>query len=61
LVGRLRALREAGAIVILATHDLELAEGLLDEALFLRDGRIATVLPRPEQLRSTYRDVMGQS
>jgi ABC-type multidrug transport system ATPase subunit len=61
LVGRLRALREVGAIVILATHDLELAEGLLDEALFLRDGRVATVLPRPEQLRSTYRDVMGQS
>ncbi len=61
LVRRLRGLREAGAIVILATHDLELAEGLLDEALFLRDGRVASVVARPEQLRSTYRDVMGRS
>ncbi len=61
LVGRLRALREAGVIVILATHDLELADGLLDEALFLRDGRVASITSRPEQLRSMYRDVMGRS
>lgn len=60
LVGRLRALRESGVIVILATHDLELAEGLIDEAVFLRDGRVASTMSRPERLRSTYRDVMGQ-
>jgi heme ABC exporter ATP-binding subunit CcmA len=61
LVGRLRALRDGGAIVILATHDLELAEGLIDEAVFLREGRVAQTTTRPERLRSTYRDVMGRS
>jgi heme exporter protein A len=58
LVDRLATLRASGAIVILATHDLDLAEGLLDEAVFLRDGRVAAAVPRPEGLRSTYRDVM---
>jgi heme exporter protein A len=58
LVRRLGTLRERGTIVILATHDLDLAEGLLDEAVFLRDGRVAAAVPRPERLRSTYRDVM---
>jgi ABC-type multidrug transport system ATPase subunit len=59
LVARLRGLRDEGAIVILATHDLDLAEGLLDEALFLRDGRMLDTVPRPEALRSTYRSIMG--
>jgi ABC-type multidrug transport system ATPase subunit len=60
LVARLRTLRENGVIVILATHDLELAEGLIDEAVFLREGRVASTMARPERLRSAYRDVMGQ-
>ena len=47
LVARLRGLREAGAIVIVATHDLDLAEGLLDQAVFLRDGPPGGVDPRP--------------
>ncbi len=55
LLERLRALREEGAIVILATHDLDLAEGLLDHAVFLRDGRMVETLARPEALRATYR------
>jgi heme exporter protein A len=59
LVARLRALRAAGAIVILATHDLDLAEGLLDEAVFLRDGRMVDARRSPEALRATYRAVMA--
>jgi heme exporter protein A len=59
LVARLRGLRDAGAIVILATHDLDLAEGLLDTALFLRDGRMLDAVASPEALRSTYRSIMG--
>ena len=58
LVARLRALRDIGSIVVLATHDLDLAEGLLDNALFLRDGRLADVVARPDSLRSTYRTIM---
>jgi len=58
LVRRLRELRDAGAIVILATHDLELADGLLDHAIFLRDGKVVESLARPESLRSRYRSLM---
>jgi heme ABC exporter ATP-binding subunit CcmA len=60
LVTRLRALRSSGAIVVLATHDLDLAEGLLDQAVFLRDGRVVDTVVSPEALRATYRDVMGR-
>ena len=58
LVARLQGLRESGAIVVLATHDLDLAEGLLDSALFLRDGRMVDAVARPDALRSTYRSIM---
>jgi heme ABC exporter ATP-binding subunit CcmA len=58
LVKRLRGLREEGAIVVLATHDLDLAEGLLDAAVFLRDGRMVHSATQPAALRSTYRTVM---
>jgi len=58
LVARLQGLRESDAIVVLATHDLDLAEGLLDTALFLRDGRLAEAVSRPDSLRSTYRTIM---
>jgi ABC-type multidrug transport system ATPase subunit len=60
LLTRLRDLRTSGAIVVLATHDLDLADGLLDQAVFLRDGRVVGSLAQPETLRSTYRSVMGQ-
>jgi heme exporter protein A len=58
LAKRLHSLRERGAIVILATHDLDLAEGILDQAIFLRDGRVIQTADRPEALRSMYRGVM---
>lgn len=61
LVSRLQGLRDSDAIVVLATHDLDLAEGLLDNALFLRDGRIADVVAHPDALRSTYRTIMRRS
>jgi heme ABC exporter ATP-binding subunit CcmA len=61
LAARLRSLRDTGAIVVLATHDLDLAEGLFDRAVFLRDGRMADIVERPEALRSTYRDIMSRA
>jgi ABC-type multidrug transport system ATPase subunit len=60
LVVRLQELRESGAMVVLATHDLEMAEGLLDAAVFLRDGRIAHEAAQPEGLRALYRHVIGR-
>jgi heme exporter protein A len=61
LIARLQGLRDSDAIVVLATHDLDLAEGLLDTALFLRDGRVAEAVTRPDALRSTYRTIMRRS
>ena len=58
LVARLRGLRESGAAIVLATHDLDIAEGLLDEAVFLREGRMVESVSRPDGLRSTYRRIM---
>jgi ABC-type multidrug transport system ATPase subunit len=60
LIARLKALREAGRIVLVATHDLDLAEGLLDEALFLRDGRVVEKRANPEGLRAVYRSIMAR-
>jgi heme ABC exporter ATP-binding subunit CcmA len=61
LVARLQHVRDSGTIVILATHDLDLAEGLLDHALFMRDGRLVEAVARPSGLRGTYRSVIGGS
>jgi heme exporter protein A len=58
LTGRLTDLRSSGAIVIVATHDLDIADGLLDEALFLRDGRVLEMRSNPVGLRAVYRSIM---
>jgi ABC-type multidrug transport system ATPase subunit len=60
LLARLRALRADGRIVVLATHDLDLADGLLDRALFLRDGRLLEEVAQPERVRAAYKDVLGR-
>jgi ABC-type multidrug transport system ATPase subunit len=59
LVARLRGLRESGAAIVLATHDLDVAEGLLDEAIVLREGRMVESLSRPEGLRAVYQRAMA--
>lgn len=60
LVSRLRELRREGAIVVLATHDLDVAEGLFDEVVFVRDGRMVERTQGSAALRDTYRAVMGK-
>jgi ABC-type multidrug transport system ATPase subunit len=61
LTHRLRTLRDQGAIIVLATHDLDLAGELLDRAVFLRDGRAIDAVERSDALRTIYRDVMARS
>jgi heme exporter protein A len=61
LVARLRGLRSQGAIVVLATHDLDVAEGLFDEVVFIRDGRMVDARGGSAALRATYREVMGKA
>ncbi|MEO8682874.1 MAG: heme ABC exporter ATP-binding protein CcmA [Vicinamibacterales bacterium] len=67
LVERLRQQQAAGCLVVLATHDLDVADGLITRAVFLRNGRmIATDLSGggkpsglPAALSDRYRQVMS--
>ncbi len=59
LVERLRRLRDAGAMVALTTHDLDVIDGLLDLVVVLRDGKMVAC-ERPEPgLRQRYRAYVG--
>jgi ABC-type multidrug transport system ATPase subunit len=60
LTERLRELRAEGRIILLATHDLDLAEGLFDQAVFIRDGRMVELTSQPQALRTLYHSVMEQ-
>lgn len=56
---RLRRIAEEGAIVVLATHDLDLADGLVGRVAVLRDGKLLCDEPAGPGLRARYRSVMG--
>jgi heme exporter protein A len=59
--GRLRRLAtEEGAIVVLATHDLDLADGLVTRVAIIRDGRLILDEPASAGLRGRYRAVVGR-
>jgi heme exporter protein A len=59
LLGRLVSLKEAGAIVLIATHDLETVDGLVDRAAVLRDGRLTEVPAGTTPLRERYRAALA--
>jgi heme exporter protein A len=61
LLMRLGELREQGAIVVLATHDLDVAEGLFDQVVFLRDGRMVEQMQGSGTLREAYRTAMEKA
>jgi heme exporter protein A len=56
---RLRRLAADGAIVVLATHDLDLADGLVTRVALVRDGRLLSDEPALPGLRARYRSVVG--
>ncbi len=57
LVGRLREEQQRGVVTVLATHDLDVVDGLLTSTLFLRNGR--QVAPTAAGgLRDRYREAM---
>lgn len=56
---RLRALAAAGAIVVLATHDLDLADGLVSRVAIVRNGRLMTDETGGSGLRARYRTLVG--
>jgi heme exporter protein A len=61
LAARLQGLRDQGCIILLATHDLEVAEHVVSRTLFLRGGRLAEEAVSPGDLRSRYRRVMSSN
>src|SRR5262245_49746797 len=56
LIGRLRELRAAGCITLLATHDLDVAETVLDRAVILQDGKMVARESDVRGLRKRYQD-----
>lgn len=59
LVARLRELRGRGGILVLTTHDLDVADGLIDRMAVLRDGRLASAEVTHDALRARYREIVG--
>jgi heme ABC exporter ATP-binding subunit CcmA len=55
LSARLRTLRSGGAIVVMATHELEQAEPLVDRAVGLVGGRLREMTGNGGSLRDRYR------
>ena len=54
MVARLAALRDAGTLVVLATHDLLLVESLVDRACIVKGG-VLVPLDRSRPLAESYR------
>ena len=59
--GRLRQLAAEGAIVLVATHDLDLADGLVTRVALMREGRLLSDEPAAAGLRARYRSVVGST
>jgi ABC-type multidrug transport system ATPase subunit len=60
VAGRVRSLASNGAIVFLATHDLDVADGLVTRAMLVRDGRVISDEPAGPGLRERYRAILGR-
>jgi heme exporter protein A len=60
LVARLRDRQRAGCLIVLATHDLDVADGLLSRELFLRNGRLVAGPAAGPDLRERYRQALAQ-
>jgi ABC-type multidrug transport system ATPase subunit len=60
LVARLRGLRDVGTIVIVTTHDLEVAEHLIDRCVFIREGRLRASVTAGGSLRDRYRAIIHE-
>jgi ABC-type multidrug transport system ATPase subunit len=56
LIERLRELRASGCIMLVATHDLDVGEAVLDRAVILHDGRLIASELDVRGLRKRYQD-----
>jgi heme exporter protein A len=58
LVARLRDRQRAGCLIVLATHDLDVADGLLSRAIYLKNGRIVGCDTDTRGLADRYRQAI---
>ena len=58
LADRLRRLKDAQRIVLLATHDLDVADGLVDRSVMLKKGRMVALDGGQGSLRERYRTAL---
>jgi heme ABC exporter ATP-binding subunit CcmA len=56
---RLRRLAAAGAIVVIATHDLDVADGLITRMAVVQGGRLLVVADAGTGVRQRYRTLVG--
>jgi len=56
---RLRQLSKDGAIVVVATHDLDVADGLVSRVAVVRRGKLISDGPAGPGLRARYRALIG--
>jgi len=56
---RLRRLARSGAIVVLATHDLDVVDGLVTRLALVREGRLLADEAAPVGIRARYRELVG--
>jgi ABC-type multidrug transport system ATPase subunit len=61
VAGRIRRVAEDGAIVVIATHDLDLADGLVTRAVVVQDGRLVADEPAARGLRERYRALVASN
>jgi len=57
--GRLQAIAADGAIVVVTTHDLDLADGLVTRVAIAHAGRLVADEPAMSGLRARYRSLVG--
>jgi heme exporter protein A len=58
VAARLKLIAEAGAIVVLATHDLDVADGLVTRMAVVRNGRLLSDVVASAGIRQQYRDLV---
>ena len=61
LADRLRRLKEAQRIVLLATHDLDVVDGLVDRSVMLKQGRMVELDGGGGSLRERYRAALREA
>jgi heme exporter protein A len=61
LTTRLRHIRESGGIVLMATHDFESADAVVDRAVCLKDGRAREMAADGGSVRERYRRALAEA